>query len=357
MSATEGVLRRGETALPAPGLETYADYGRDFAALDYWRPYVAAVCAHHGLPCETVRGGVPGTCPTWLVDERYVVKFFGRLYEGGHSYAVEAAVYEALAGQSDGLTPRLVAAGRLCDDGVSEGWPWPYLVSTYLSGRPLAELGDVAPAEDLAAMARQAGEWLWGLHETPLHAAEVTEGDPLALSWAPFLAFLARQRCGCGARHLAWGGLPAHLAAQVDEYLAPAEELVDTGRPPQLLHADLTEDHLLGERTADGWRLAGVIDFGDARVGERAYELGALHLGAWRADKRLLQDFLAGYGAWDWGPEEVRRAMNMALLHQFDVFGQVAARYPEMARIETLDELARRLWDLEAPGVQDMARA
>ena len=359
---TESVLRRGEAALPPPGLDTYADYGRDFAALDYWRPYVAAVFAHHGLPCGTVSGGVPGTCPTWIVDRRYVIKFYGRLFDGAESYAAEAGVYGALAGVGDELTPPLVAEGRLCDDRVAGdgGWRWPYLIVGYMEGQPLAELyGETAlRADDFAALAREAGIWLRGLHGlTPTGrdrgAASPTGCDRLTPEWAPFLAFLARQHAGCGARHLGWGGLPAHLAAQVDEYLLPVDELVDTGRAPALLHADLTEDHLLVRLTAGGRRLGGVIDFGDARMGARAYELGALHLGAFRADKRLLSAFLAGYGDWPWGPDEARRAMCMALLHQFDVFGQAAARYPSVAGIETLEELAVRLWDMGAPGLGD----
>ncbi len=338
------VLPQG-AALPRPGLETPEDYRRDFAALDYWRPYVAAVCAHHGLPCVAVRGGVPGTCPTWIVDDRYVVKFFGRLFGGGESYVAEAAIYDSLVRQRNALTPELVARGELCDG--EGGWPWPYLVSSFLSGRPLAELYGAAHVEGLCGLAQEAGAWLRGLHALP-----VSDGEALVDAWAPYLRFLAAQRVGCGARHLAWGGLPAHLAAQVDGYLSPLAELADVSRPPVLVHADLTEDHLLGEIIEGRWRLTGVIDFGDARLGDRLYELGALHLGAFRADKRLLHAFLLGYGDWDLAAAGPRRVTSVALLYQFDLFGQVMERYPWARQFETLDELARRLWALDEPGME-----
>ena len=38
--------------------------------------------------------------------------------------------------------------------------------------------------------------------------------------------------------------------------------------PPVLLHADLTDEHLLLTEEGDGWVISGLIDFGDAKVGD-----------------------------------------------------------------------------------------
>ena len=44
---------------------------------------------------------------------------------------------------------------------------------------------------------------------------------------------------------------------------------------PALLHADLSGDHIFS--TADGWDIAGIIDFGDIRIGDPVYDLMYLY--------------------------------------------------------------------------------
>ena len=81
----------------------------------------------------------------------------------------------------------------------------------------------------------------------------------------------------------------------------------------------------MGER----WRPIGVIDFGDAMVGDRLYELVALNLGLFRCDKRLLGIFLDTYG-FDLALRRdfVRRAMSLTLLHEFNVLSSVLPCVP-----------------------------
>ena len=90
----------------------------------------------------------------------------------------------------------------------------------------------------------------------------------------------------------------------------------------------------------------------DARVGDRAYELVALHIGLFDCDKRRLALFLDRYG-FDSGLRErfVFRCMSMTLLHEFDVLSEVFGRFPAAAQAASLDELATLLWDLDARGL------
>jgi hygromycin-B 7''-O-kinase len=123
------------------------------------------------------------------------------------------------------------------------------------------------------------------------------------------------------------------------------DELIDRSEPPALVHADLNRDHVLGESIGGAWRPSGIIDFGDAIVGDRMYELVALHLGLFDADKRLLRAFFDAYG-FDMGPRRdfARRAMAMTLLFPFDTLGEVIENWPDAAAAASLDELAELLW-------------
>jgi hygromycin-B 7''-O-kinase len=146
--------------------------------------------------------------------------------------------------------------------------------------------------------------------------------------------------------------LPERLIAQLDAYLPPPADLVDRTEPPRVLHCDLNADHLLGAFEGERWRPVGIIDFGDAMVGDRMYELVALHLGLFRCDKRLLRAFLDDYG-FDAGLRRdfARRALSMTLLHQFDVLSDVLARFPGAADSDDLAGLAALMWDPEQPGL------
>jgi hygromycin-B 7''-O-kinase len=159
---------------------------------------------------------------------------------------------------------------------------------------------------------------------------------------------LQSQRRGCRQSFEEWGCLPEHLMAQLDDFLLPVDELLDSRSTPHLIHADLTADHVLGRLECGRWHSLALIDFGDAMVGNLYYELVALHLDLFHGDKRLLAAYLDAYGL----DKQARRklpmlAMNMALLHRFNVLGPVFERDPGLRQVPTLNDLADMLWNVE----------
>jgi hygromycin-B 7''-O-kinase len=320
-----------------PTFTSRADYGPRFTDPVFWRPYVAAICARHGLgPCAELRAGLPGTNPVFVVDKAYAVKLYVDLFNGAVSYAIERATYGLIA-RTPGLpAPALVATGDLFDS--TGGWPWPYIITQAIPGLSLGE-SQVSYADRLALAA-----WL-GLVVRGIHTLPLVGAGPLRPAWDDFAAFLAAQRAAAAANHARWGRLPARLVAQIDTYLPRPNELIDQSAAPALIHADLNRDHVLGEIVSGAWRPTGIIDFGDARVGDRMYELVALHLGLFDADGRLLGAFLDAYG-FDAGLRRdfVRRAMAMTLLFEFDTLGEVIEHMPSAAEAANLEELADLLW-------------
>ena len=111
----------------------------------------------------------------------------------------------------------------------------------------------------------------------------------------------------------------------------------------------MNADHLLGTLAGGRWTTSGIIDFGDAKVGDLLYELVALHLGLFRCDKHLLGPFLQAYG-FDPArqPDFARRAMSFTLLHEFNVLGEILDSRPDLAAAPTLEDLADRIWSVEA---------
>jgi hygromycin-B 7''-O-kinase len=316
-------------------LDDISFYQRHFLDVELWTPAVRQVCARHAISCESIRTGVPGTCPVFIVEDRWIVKLFGRLFRGAQSFEVERAANRWLALHPVLPHAPLVAEGQL-QAGSAARWSWPYLIFEYWDANSVGEIFDQLAGEEKRKIACQMGTWVRALHDLELPGTPPFEPD-----WYRFTSFLRQQRPGCAARQRAWGTLPPGLMDQIDDFLDSTDFLPDPARRPSLIHADLTADHLLGRWVEGRWHSLGLIDFGDARAGNLEYELAALHLDLFHADREMLAAFLESYR---FSPPAgfSRRMLAYSLLHEFNVFGPYAGEI----RARRLEDLAEELWKM-----------
>jgi hygromycin-B 7''-O-kinase len=319
-------------------------YRRHFMDVDLWRPYVEAVCRRHALlPCDQVRIGVPGSCPAFIVNERWVVKFFGRLFGGEESFQVERQANLLVAAEPAIPTPTLFGDGLLFEQAVD--WPWPYLIIEFVPSVSIGEVYEAVRPDDLIQVARDLGVIVRRLHQLPL-----ADTPPHLPTWQRYHAFLQELTQTCYARHREWGGLPEHLLERLDSYLLPPDQLIDFTARPHLIHADITADHILGRLEGDRWTTLALIDYGDAIVANLTYELIALHMDLFRCNKTLLHAFLDSYGLNALQRKALpRHAMSVTLLFEFDVLGVFFAKHRAVQEIATLEALAILLWDTDSP--------
>jgi aminoglycoside phosphotransferase (APT) family kinase protein len=216
---------------------------------------------------------------------------------------------------------RLLAEGRLHDDVEA---PWPYLITARMSG--IASSRTELSAGERFAVAEELGSQVRRVHALR-PSGVATDADWPAL------------HVGAAAKQ---SSLRPHLIAQIDDYLArlgPFDRV--------FVHGDLVANHLFVENG----RLTGIIDWGDAMVTDRHYELGKLYFDTFRCDKKLLTVFLE---ACDWpvGDDFPRKTLGLALYRQatglaqhltFDIFHTLPAALP-VADIDTLDDLATELF-------------
>lgn len=290
--------------------------------IDFWWPYATEILERHGLT-EAGRepvAGIGGTYPTVIAGD-VVVKLFGYSRWWRESYAAERAAYALVATDAEIAAPRMLGEGRLYDDVDA---PWPYLITTRMTGTAWAYAG-LSPDQQRSVAADL------GVQIRRVHALRpsgvVTHPD-----WATRDAAAAAKA----------SSLPPHLVAQVDDFLArlgPFDRV--------FVHGDVTHRHAFVE---DG-RLTGIIDWGDAMVTDRHYEICQPYFNVFRSDKALLRVFL---DACDWpvGKDFPRKALGLALHrqaiglaqhHSNDVFHTLPALLP-LQDIGTLDELAAELF-------------
>lgn len=300
---------------------------REFVArlgdFGFWRPYVAGVLERHGLLDDAGREPVAGfnpTFPTFLYGD-VVVKLFGYSRSWRASHAAERATQALIATDPEISAPDLLVEGRLYDDADA---PWPYLITTRMSG--VASWRAELSTEQRLSLAEELGKQVQRVHT--LRSPDVaTHADWPTLN----LAAAAEQ-----------SSLPPHLISQIDDYLA---RLGSFDRV--FVHGDLTANHVFVE---DG-RFAGIIDWGDAMVTDRHYEIIQLYRDMFGCDKALLRAFLEA-SDWPTGKDFPRRALGLALHrqaiglvqhHTMDVFEPIATLLP-LQDIGTLDELATELF-------------
>jgi len=319
-------------------LESYETYGDYFMDLRLWEAFVCQICQRHNLePFEPVRAGLAGTYPTFIVADRWVIKFFGRLFQGAAAYQVELQVNQLIASTNEIQAPPVVDTGNLFQ--ITDSWNWPYLIFKYVPGVSIGQVYGQVSFEDKLTLARQLGRITRKLHQIPLTgtAFESQKGP------GGYQGFLTTQRENCVHNHQEWGSLPERLIVQIEDYLLPVEALVDNDGPASLIHADITRDHILGSINELGWQTRALIDFGDAIVGDLFYELVALHLDTFQADQNLLKAYLQSYGISDRQRQDfVHKAMSVTLLHQFHVLEGVRAFLD--FEVDSLEALATNLW-------------
>jgi Ser/Thr protein kinase RdoA (MazF antagonist) len=211
--------------------------------------------------------------------------------------------------------------------GVGEIEGWGYVITTVLPGVPLGSLWATLDAAGRARAMRRLGELLAGLHRADASAFTGAHAD-----WQGYVDHETRA---CVDRQSRWG-FPAHLVAQIEPHLSNVD--ARGAAAPALLHADATPDNLLVSPVDDA--VTGLVDWGDARLGDPAYDLITPSLFQCRGDARLCAALFEGYGK-PLDDAMRHRLMTYSLIHRYNDMTRFLDVAPDAA---TLEELAARLW-------------
>ncbi|MCC7433343.1 MAG: phosphotransferase [Methanoregulaceae archaeon] len=295
---------------------------------EFWRPHVAEIARRHALAMETyetMRGDA--TNPVFLVGDS-VVKIYTPYFHGRETKGMEVAALEALRNDSGIPVPKVLARGELLFD--SSDWNWPYVVMSRMDGRVLQE--DWATLDD-ATKEKLLGEL--GAKLRRIHG--ITPTPDLAAAWKShwprgFDEFLTRQ-------------LDALLGHADIALLSIADELRSisvTGMGPSwpvLLHGDIEPDHLF---VSDD-RIVGIIDFGDAKIGDPLYDFFTIRQDL-APTPELRAAFLQGYGL-DPSRENdlLKRLTVYAMLHEWTTLRDVIG-WTTKSRAKSIRELGEWLW-------------
>ncbi len=325
-------MHRREPLLPLVTRNTDYEAMRPDAHL--WLLVMQVICQRHGLPAEKlVRFGdgtdtAFGSTIVFAVDEQHVIKlyppYWRRLFEA------DLTVAEHVSGKLSIMTPEICASGAL--DG------WPYLVMSRLQGIYLTALWDTLGETEQLRLVAELAEVLAQLHALPTHDLPLLEAN-----WPEFVT---TRMNGCVQRHQEQG-VPEPWLKQIRRYLASVAPFYPSNFTPAIVSGDIHDYHLLVKREHERWRLCGLFDFDDARIGFHEYDLASVGLFMTSGRPQLLRHFLLTYGYAETTIDEhlSQRLMVYTLLHRYRPLNWVRetfARHP----CSTFEELARVIYAL-----------
>jgi hygromycin-B 7''-O-kinase len=292
-----------------------------------WLPIARDIARGHGLACAAPQVFATGTNLVIALDAKLILKIFPPFLRA--QFASERGSLTQLRGQLRIAIPEIVVEGER--DG------WPYLVFTRLPGVLGADAWPSLSEADKERVLAEIGETIAEVQRTP--------AGPLASIEPGWDAFMRRQIEGCRARHTRLG-LPQKFLDGLDDLLRDAAALTALDGPPVILTGEYIPENFLLSRGGSGWRLAGLIDFGDVMTGRGEYDLLGPSAFMAAGMPRRVRSLFEGYGFSDITPELKRRLMVLMLLHRFGDPARQICIEGWQQKAADLHELQDLLWPI-----------
>lgn len=308
-----------------PSIESGAQLNEFRQQPERWTPVIVSLARSNGLPTVDFQNLGGDSSLVIAIGKHYVVKLTPPVF----ARQIQAEEH-ALKYIGKGLplrTPQLCATGNLDS--------WRYVVQSRIPGQ---QLGESWPT--VSQSARRSILQEIGLFFAALHRLAAPQAGVLADSWDEFLSMQTQL---CAARQASWG-VPEEIVSGISECLANSG--VSTNSCISLLHADLGGGNVLLESVEDGRYVAGIIDFGDARIGDPLYDLITPALLIAEGNHELFSALLDGYGIVGSARDErlQTRLTAYAVLHPFNDL----TRYLRWAEPTptSLEEFGKRMFPL-----------
>jgi hygromycin-B 7''-O-kinase len=288
-----------------------------------WLPVAIDIARSHSLSCSDPHVFPMGTNLVVALDQRLILKIFPPMLR--HQFESERAALARLHGRLS------IAVPQIAFEGERSGWP--YLVMTRMSGVNGKAAWAWLPEDQRESVLTQVGEIIAEVQKVPV--GDLSQLQP---RWEQFIP---KQIEGCRARHERLG-LPQKYLDGLDHFLRDAATLIPVDAAPVILTGEYNPENIFLEEHSGHWRLAALIDFGDAMTGWGEYDLlGPSTFAAGGMPGRvrgLLRGF--GYSKASAVPALPRRLMTLLLLHRF-------SNLVEQIRIEGWQQKTADLYELE----------
>eukprot|EP01124_Arcella_intermedia_P003944 TRINITY_DN12224_c0_g1_i2.p1 TRINITY_DN12224_c0_g1~~TRINITY_DN12224_c0_g1_i2.p1 ORF type:complete len:284 (-),score=51.22 TRINITY_DN12224_c0_g1_i2:23-874(-) len=224
-------------------------------------------------------------------------------------------------------------------------WRWPYCIQNYIPGRPIHDLYPSMDPPARHTSARFLGKILRRIHSLDIRQHALSPPQP----WHLFSQFLEYERRHFLEKQKDLKAFDPKLLESIEKDYLPkfGSQLFSSSEPPVFLHADVTDENLIGRLEGKTWHPIGVLDFGDSRLGDPLYDLIPIHIDIFKCDKALTMSLMESYGLEYWKGQSrfAYRAMCYTIMHEQPAVLGVFRSHPEWKQIQDIKELEKLVWD------------
>lgn len=242
----------------------------------------------------------------------------------------ETAALRAVAGRLPVETPELVYAGALDQ--------WQYIIERCLPGANLRDVWGGLLIDQRMRLAFDHGEIL-----SALHSIEVTDPEARAALAYDWEDLLSTQWSEC-VPEMRRAGVPPALVEQVEGYLESRSGVLRQASRTVLLHGDLTHLNFLAQLDGEHWRITGLIDWGDAKLGAPGHEFISPGVHMYLGDRETLAHFCRGCGDAMKDVQYPDELMARAMLYYAEDFAFIMNRLPEMNTCPDWACISQLMW-------------
>jgi hygromycin-B 7''-O-kinase len=307
-------------------------YWRDLykQPLPFWEKALQALAEDHDLPTTGwTRAGL-GRNLVFLAPTT-VIKLGPPCWPG--EMVREAAALQFVAGRLPVATPGFVASGTF--DG------WDYLMQERLPGVNLWDLWQQLDDKAKAHLVTRQGELMAAVHSLPHNELP----EILHFDWQ---GMLARQYESC-ARDMQAAGVDAALVAQIDAYLdaTPWSAEQETSA---LVHGDLATLNFLVADAGGEWKITGLIDWGDVKIGPPSHDFISPGMHVYKGDHAVLSHWYRGYQRLDKDrlAEFQHIIMARSMMYYADSFANNIQKVPGAVACSNWYAMASLFWHMHS---------
>jgi hygromycin-B 7''-O-kinase len=293
----------------------------------FFEDVVKKILAQHNLPIKSLKLFPEGTNIVFSYDDSLVIKLFPPFNKS--EFASERLVLKALEKKLSVETPTIFYVGEIEN--------WSYIIMTELKGTLLESIWDDLDHNNKLIIIKEIGALIKEVHSLPVKGLESID-----CNWKKFIE---HQISNCVEHHKI-KNLPDSLLNQIPAYIEPIRESLFKDNKIVLLTGEYTPMNFIVNNKDGMWHISGLIDFGDAMLGNYQYDLLGPAAFLIQGDKELLNTFLNAYG---YRPSELNSTLSyqlnaLLLLHKYSNL-EVQVRIDGWKnKASTLEELEQLLW-------------
>ncbi|CAM4162752.1 phosphotransferase family protein [Shewanella denitrificans] len=312
----------------------------DERPLEFWLPTIEVILSQHQLAKKTVLRISNGSNALFDIDNEYILKLVPPNWDYQGISEVTSLTLLNLANHSENLSlavPKMIGFGRVDN--------WFYVIMTKLKGLSMATVWpDLNTAQKLP-LVKQLGQFMTELHQ--ITSTQAFTPDPrLSVDWPEYIKGLISDSVPRHARK----GVSPELVTQISDYLQAADSDFNDIHAV-FIHMDLHPWNLMVEKHHGHYRLCGVVDFGDALVGNcQLLELATPIIFVCQGNKTLIDELVANYSPLNevYLDRQVlqRQLMAVSLIRPACDFNFVLQQVPQSGKRDSWQAIAKQLFPL-----------